>query len=681
MEMKNLLIVAGVVCVASIPDTSVADEILRSNEIVVTAPQLRATISSHGRAVSVIDQDDWVEGNQQISLDELLRHVPGLYMQNPYNFAQDLRISLRGYGARSNFGIRGIRVFVDGIPLSLPDGQTQLDSVDLSSIGRIEVLRGPASSLYGNGAGGVILIETELAEKTQSVEGSLATGEYGYQKVAIKSSGLTDKADYLLSLSNSRLEGYREHSEAKGTTLNSKLSFYLTDSDELTLIANHTDQPLANDPGSLDAIDAGLNPASANPNNVLYDAGEALDQQMLSLLYRTNRFGGDLLVRNYYVWRNFANKLPFTSGGSVQLDRLFSGVGVQYSPKLEEQDRLKLTYGVDLEDQDDNRQRFDNNTGTLGNLSFDQREQVSSQGVFIHGEFNLDTSWSVLSDIRYDEVSFDITDNYLSDGDDSGRISFDHLSASVSLNYVFHDTTLFTTLSNAFETPTTTELANPDGSGGLNTTLQSTISKGVEFGYKLTRPRQRYEVSIFSIDLENELVPFEVAGQPGRTFYNNAGSSTRNGMEASMSIMTGNNSSLNLAYTWSNFKFDNYVDQDGNDFSGNQIPGLPEHYAYLGFSFRPFTGLQALYEMIYSGKLYANNNNDVLVEDYFVSNIRLNYSLRKDKWIIKPYLGVNNLFDESYNSNIRINAFGGRYYEPAPLRNVYIGLTANLDLE
>src|SRR5690606_874449 len=221
------------------------------DEIVVTATRMRSSVRDVPRSVSLVGQERIQNATQQLALDEALAGVPGLYMQNRYNFSQDLRISLRGFGAPSGFGIRGVRVYVDGIPETLPDGQAGVDSIDLGSTKSIEVLRGPASSLYGNASGGVIAIETELGEAAPFVEAGLAGGELGFQKYQLKTGGSAGRVDYLLNASRQEFDGYRQHSYSKGTLLNGKVGINISDDDRFTIAANHTDQPESYDPGGV----------------------------------------------------------------------------------------------------------------------------------------------------------------------------------------------------------------------------------------------------------------------------------------------------------------------------------------------------------------------------------------------------------------------------------------------
>ena len=411
---------------------------------------------------------------------------------------------------------------------------------------------------------------------------------------------------------------------------------------------------------------------------MLFDAGEDLSQQRLGLLYRRETGYGDLTLRNYYVWRDFANKLPFTSGGSVDLDRFYYGGGAQFTATTGDLP-VQWTVGVDIDRQEDRRQRFDNNNGVLGAQVFDQQEDVSTNGLFLHAEVPFGDRWSGRAGVRYDDVSFDVRDRFLSDGDDSGSLDFDEFSYSLGVNYKLQAGTLFAAYSTSFETPTTTELANPDGSGGFNQDLDAQTADNVELGWTYARDGFAADIAVFRIDLRDELIPFELPAFPGRTFFANSGESQRTGLEVAARWQSDNGMGAQLSYTYSDFVFDDFTDDNGNDFSGNAIPGLPRHFAYASTWYEASSGFHGRFELRYSGDLYANNANDVDVDAYLTANLRLGYRATMGRWIIEPFFGVNNLFDESYNSNIRINAFGGRFFEPAPERNFYAGATVRFE--
>jgi iron complex outermembrane receptor protein len=561
----------------------------------------------------------------------------------------------------------------------LPDGQSQVDSIDIGSAERIEVLRGPASSLYGNASGGVIAVQSELGNSPPFAEARLVAGDFGFTKVQAKIGGGLDTVDYLLNASRLRMDGYRDHSRAESSLVNAKLGVDFSPQDRLIISLNHTDQPVAEDPGGLNAAEASANPAAARDRNLLFNAGEAISQQRAGLIYRHDRENSALMIRNYYVWRDFNNLLPFTSGGSVDLERFFYGAGVQYSGRYLEHDGLELTAGVDADRQDDERLRFDNNLGTIGELVFDQNEKVTSTGAYLQGRYRMSNAWSLLAGARYDRIQYTVTDNFLSDGDDSGEIDFTEFSSSLALNYEFSSGVVFISFATSFETPTTTELANPDGSGGFNESLDVQISTSYEVGFKQSRGSLYYEIALFHIDLEDELVPFELAAFPGRTFFVNAGRSSRDGLEAALRWQGESGLRAELSYTLSDFAFDEFVDDNGNDFAGNKLPGLPRQFGYARLSYDNDHGFYGSIEANYSGQLYADNANSVEVPSYVVANLKIAYRGQSGRWLIEPFAGINNIFDKSYNSNIRSNAFGGRYFEPAPIRNYYAGIVIRFE--
>jgi len=645
--------------------------------ITVTATRTEKNIDEIPAAVSIVGEDEIQLGNEQLGLDESLGAVPGLFMLNRYNFAQDLRASIRGFGARSNFGIRGIKIIVDGIPETLPDGQGSVDGIDLGSASQITVIRGPASSLYGNASGGAILVESEKGPVVPFGSARVTAGDFGFNNTQLKTGGESGRLNYLVNLSDTSTDGYRDHSEYENTQLNGRFEFSLEDSSSLLATLHHTDQPVANDPGSLTAADAELDPEQARAQNVDFDAGEELEQTRIGLLYKTGLGEGrDFEARVYNTQRDFSNKLPFQDGGAVKLDRDFTGAGLKFTLRGDLADRRnRLLAGVDYDRQDDDRSRFDNLSGSLGAQTFEQNELVTSIGAYLQNETQLNDSVELTLGIRYDDVKFDVSDDFLADGDDSGEVDFDQASpmAGISVD-LGGDTHFYATISTAFETPTTTEFANPAG-GGFNQSLESQESTNYEIGIKSRGGKQRFELALFHIDVDNELTPFELASQPGRTFFENAGSSTRDGLELSYKRDLARQIGFTAAYTYSDFVFDRFTDADGDVFDGNQIPGIPKDLLYLDLTWFGQSGLYATWDWTYTGELYADNANQTKVDSSRVSNLRIGLNRLYGDWEIAPFLGINNLFDEDYNDNIRINAFGGRYFEPAPERNAYIGIS------
>jgi len=649
------------------------------HEITVTSTPFERLEVEVPVAVGSVGKDDIQRGRQQISLQESLAAIPGLFFQDQYNFAQDLRVSIRGFGARSDFGIRGIKVITDGIPNTLPDGQSSVDDIDLGSIQRIEVIRGPSSSLYGSAAGGVINIFTEDGPPEPFLEGRLTFGSHDFQKYQFKVGGHYKKLNYLGSLSHLTYGGYRDHSETKNTLLNTKFRFEFDSTSSLTAVVNAVHSPKAQDPGALNQGEVERDRRQAAPRALLFNAGEQVAQQKLGLVY-DKWFGTahKVVLRNYYVLRDFDNFLPFAvnsngQGGSVDLNRFFLGGGGDYIHEGNVFGRANsLRIGFDIDAQRDDRKRFVNDFGERGEMTTDQDENVTGYGLFLQDEFSIQEQLRLTFGVRYDFLQYAVDDKIESE---SSSRTFDQPSPMVGLLWALAPPVhVYGNISTSFEPPTTTELANPSGPTGFNPLLEPQTATNYEIGVKGILPAQmRYEVAIFHIKVEDELVPFELSGS-GQTFFENAGKSKRSGLEASLLFFPVDGLSMSLTYTYSDFTFEEFTDLNDNVFDGNNLPGIPDTLIHARVNYLHSLGLYADWDLQYVGSFYANNANSVLTEAYPVSNLSAGYIGKYSNWEISIFAGIRNLFDEKYNDNVRLNANFGRYYEPAPELNFYGGI-------
>ncbi|HEY5624741.1 MAG TPA: TonB-dependent receptor, partial [Gammaproteobacteria bacterium] len=579
-----LLIVCALSPAAAVAQTGNSNAL---EEIVVEATRLSRTLGSMPSAVTVIGEDEIQLGRQQLGLDEALTRVPGLFMQNRYNFSRDLRISIRGFGARADFGIRGVKILVDGIPETLPDGSGQVDSIDLGATRSIEVIRGPSSAIYGNASGGVISVTSEDGPEDPYLSTRLLAGEFGFSKVQLKAGGQTDNMNYLVSLSDMELDGYRQQSRFENTQFSGRFRFDLGNDSSFLAVVNHTDQPMAQDPGGINAAQAAADPRSARDRNVDFDTGETMEQTRLGFVYTTPiGDNGELAARSYFVSRDFTNKLPqFPVADAVDLPRDFAGVGLSYSHEGTWNGRAnRLIVGFDMDDQDDNRKRFINNRGVLEDLIFDQNESFESRGVFLQNELSVSDDLLLTLGIRFDQVDYTVTDRFLDDGDDSGARSMDDVSPMAGISYALsQQLSLFGTVSTGFETPSTTDFANPTGGGGFNQALDPQTATNYEVGLRGTLGERHFlEASVFTVDVEDELVPSDF---DGRDFFQNAGTSNRSGIELSLISNFSERVRTSLAVSYGQFEFDDFrivsFDAGGtptisDDFSGNNIPGTVE---------------------------------------------------------------------------------------------------------
>ena len=649
-------------------------------EIVVTATRIPTDLAGLPFAAGSISGEQVQRARQRLGLDEALAIQPGLFFQNRYNFAQDLRIAIRGFGARANFGIRGIRIFADDIPQTLPDGQGSVDAIDLGSVQSVEVIRGPFSAVYGSSSGGVIHLRTEDGPPRPFVSGRFNAGSYGFSEWQIKAGGQAGRLNWLVNGSTTELDGYRDHAIYSNDLFNSKFRYDFDQTASLTVLLNAVDSPLADDPGGLNARESAENPRQAAPRNLQYNAGESLDQQTLGVAFRKTFSGGrELLLRTYYVQRDFFNRLPFDvnsngQGGSVDLDRKFAGLGAQYGWATDWAGRSgRLIIGLDYDAQRDRRLRFANDQGAIGELTTDQDEDVTTSALFAQQVLDLTESLALTVGGRFDAVEYRVVDRTGAAG--SGERTFNEFSPMLGANWALRESLrLYGNVSTSFDPPATTELANPYGPSGFNPDIESQTATNYEIGLKgLVSGRLRYDLALFHIDVKDEIVPFELEGS-GQSFYRNAGRSTHDGLEASlvMELLPGLTGSA--AYTWSDFTYDEFRESGGTVFDGNRLPGIPEHLFSIALDWTHESGLYAGWDLLYAGRFYADNANSVETGDYLVSNLRGGFRWQADRWSFEPFLGVNNLFDERYMSNIRLNAAFGRYYEPAPGRNVYGGV-------
>ncbi|MEO0616190.1 MAG: TonB-dependent receptor [Pseudomonadota bacterium] len=644
------------------------------DEIVVEAARSDAPLARLPFAADVVEQDWIQDGRPLLGLDESLQRVPGLLMQNRYNYAQDLRISMRGFGARAAFGIRGIRIVVDGIPETLADGQGGIDGIDLGSARRVEVLRGGASAIYGNAGGGVILIESERGAEVPELTFGLATGSDGYDRAAAKLRGTAGALDYLASASVLDYEGFRDHAEAENRQLNVRLGYDAGVNGDWVFSLHHTDQPTAQDPGGINRAQAEADPSSARDANVNQNAGEALEQTRFGVRHtRALAADGELTLRAYSLTREFDGLLPFTGGGAIDLDRNYAGGGARYTRAI---GPGKIHAGFDYDRQDDDRARFDNLAGVRGPLTLDQNEQVTALGFYVQGELELSDDWLLTLGLRRDEVEFDVTDRFLTDGDDSGSRNFDAVSPVAGITWLAGDAlTLYANTSRSFESPTTTELANPSAAGGFNPDLEPQFAQHYEVGARLTpADGQQFTAAVFRIDLEDELIPFELAAFPGRDFFANAGESERTGLELAWQGRFGKGWQANAAYTWSDFEFTDFTNDDGEVFDGNTVPGTAEHVVFAGVEYRADAGWFAAAEATHTSAITLNNANTEEADAYTLVTLRAGTAWQRGGWRFAPYASVTNLLDEDYTANARINAFGGRFFEPGPGRSFYLGV-------
>lgn len=642
----------------------------------VSAPRLAREIYATPAAVSTIEQDAIAQGQQRVRLDESLNRVPGVFLQNRDNFAQGQRISIRGFGARAPFGVRGITVMVDGIPYTLPDGQAQLDAIDLDSAERIEVIRGPSSVLYGNAAGGVIDITTADGRDNPGTRLRMGAGSDGYQKVALQNGGVQGDWSHHISLTGLNVDGYREQSSTEKYLLNAKLRRELGSDRALTAIINLLDNPRSEDPGALNAREVAEGRDQAAPNSLALDAGQTVDQQLIGLQYEDLSAGeGELYLKGFIAQRDFEQQLPFVGSSRLGYQRDYMGASAEYHHEVT-LGNLPLNYivGVDAVRQKDDRFRNDvNPQGAVGEPLADETQTATSTGVFAQGDLALSELLTLSLGTRFDRVDLDVDDDFAADGDQSGQRTFNEWSGSAGLSYRYRPQhQAYINTGTAFETPTFSEFANPAG-GGFNPSVEPQKAWNREVGLRgyIEPLALDYDVALFSVRVRDELVPYD---EGGRTFYQNAGDTKRDGVELALGWQLADQWRLDSALTLARYEFDEFA-TPSERFDGNRIPGLPEQTWVNQLTWENLDERFATLETEYVGDLVADNANETSVDSYWLVNLRVGDGWQLSQQTrLSAYVGLRNLLDEEHYSNVRLNGTFGRFYEPAPGRSVYGGV-------
>ncbi|MDG2308786.1 MAG: TonB-dependent receptor [Candidatus Binatia bacterium] len=643
--------------------------------IVVTGTRSKKSLHRIPAAMSVVEGDDIRKARPTVGLEEPLRRIPGVFVQNSGNYAQDFRVQIRGFGTRAAFGIREVKVLVDGLPETLPDGQSQVDTIELATIQRVEVLRGAGASLYGNAAGGVLHVITDDPPEEPGVNLSATGGSYGMAKIVGQFGAQRGNLGGIGTASYLQTDGYRDHSGARSAAFIGRLVWDLDEKTELKVLLDGAHAPKADDPGGLTGEQANQDPRQARDRNVLLDAGESVDQIRLGAVLDRDLESGSLDAYAYTLYRDFFTKLPIVPAqgdGIVQFDRISPGGGLRYSydrPVLGWDQTL--TVGTDIQYQRDDRQRFANEEGQKGTLGLDQIEEVTGAGIYLREAVSLTADVEVSGGVRYDTVHYSVDVKTPPDSDASGSRTLDAWSPSGGV--VFTPTealSLFGNVSTAFQVPTTTELVNPDGPG-FNPNIQPQTARSYELGLRFGPPHLDMGVALYRIDIDDELIPFETPA--GRVAFRNAGRSRRYGVEVDWRsellqglVWTGSGTAMRAKYI-------NYTTDDG-DFAGNREPGIPPWFVYQELAYGHDSGLHAALEAYLVGGYFVDDANTATTPGYGLLNVRFGWDTTVGDWDVQPFVGLQNLTNARYDGTVRLNAFGGRYYEPAPSFNVYGGV-------
>ena len=665
--------------------------------MVVTATPTAISELDTPAAVSVVNGDDMRQAAPRINLSESLGAVPGLQVQNRQNYAQDLQLSIRGFGSRSTYGVRGLRLYVDGIPATMPDGQGQTSNIDIGSIDSLEVLRGPFSALYGNSSGGVINVNTQTGSQPPTIEASSYYGSFGTWHYGLKATGAVGDGtqagdvDYTVSTNRFTTHGSRDHSGARKNLANAKLGVRINDVSKLTLLFNSVDIK-ANDPGGL-TYDEWRNNPRQSPRGDQYNTRKTVKQTQAGLRYERQlsqqddlsvmMYAGERETTQYQSIPMAPQLKPSHSGGVIDLTRHYQGIDTRWTHRGELLVPVTFTTGLDYENMSERRKGYENYVlvngapqyGEQGNLRRNERNLMWNLDPYLQTQWQLTDKLTFDAGVRYSSVWFDSNDHYVTEDnpDSSDSTSYHKWLPAGSLKYAVTEAwNVYLSAGRGFETPTITELSyRSKNIAGLNLGLKPATNDTVEIGSKLRVANGLLTAALFQTDTDNEIVADDSAG--GRTSYKNAGKTRRQGMELGLDQQFGDSWKLKVAWTWLDATYRTNV-CDSSDCNGNRIPGIARNMGYASFGYQPEQGWYAGSDIRYMGDIMANDANTAKAPSWTVVGLTTGYKWSYGKMDMDLFGRVDNLFDRTYVGSVIVNESNGRYYEPAPGRNFGIGM-------
>lgn len=680
----------------STADARTAARTLDRVQVIATrTPQATEAVPA---AVGVVDGALLERDRLGVALADVLAPVPGVSARNRHNYAQDEQVSIRGFGTRSAFGIRGVRLYLDGVPATMPDGQGQLSHFALAQAERVEVLRGPFSALYGNASGGVLQMFTADGEAPGAIEAEAVFGEAGQRRLGATASDALERIDYRIGVSRFETDGFRDHSAARRTSFNGKLNAPVGAAGRLTLVANALDAPDAQDPQGLTREQFDADPTQASAGALLFNTRKSVRQQQLGAVYTHAFAAGELRVLAYAGERDVFQMLsipvgtqrsPLSGGGVIDLESPYRGIDLRWTGQGTLAGApLEWTLGLAHDRQRQRRAGYENFVGdTLGErgaLRLRQDDTVQSLDPYAQALWRPSDAWTLLAGVRASEVRFESRDRYVTDSnpDDSGRVRHGAVSpvlgASVRLRPGLH---AFAAYGEGFETPTFNELGyRADGGSGLNFDVQPARTRSVEAGLKLDDgDAWRGEFVLFRADTRDEITAATSAG--GRSTFQNAGRARREGAELSARYVRHRVQGW-LAATWLDARFvDGFLTCAGAPCTapdvlvpaGRRIPGVPRSSAAAGLDLGGDTGWQARFDAQHVSAVPVAQTGDERAPAYTVFNASIGYGLRGAHGRGRVFVAVHNLADRHYAGSVIVNESNGRHYEPAPGRQWFVG--------
>ena len=691
---SNALALAASAAVAAQAEPTVLEP------VVVTATRSEAAPFALPASIDRIDGDALRAGRAQVNLSEGLGGVPGLLARDRQNYAQDVQISVRGFGARASFGIRGVRVYVDDIPATLPDGQGQITNVEIGTVGRVEVLRGPFSALYGNSSGGVINIYSEAPAGPPRVDTSVALGSDGLRRVGASSSGKLGSFSYTLGTSRFETDGYRQHSAAERRLANARLHWKLGTDTQLTLIGNSVELPEAQDPLGLTRAQWQADPRGVDPAALNFDTRKTMKQEQVGAVLEHGVDASNTL--RLMVYQGHRTTMQFQAipvatqanalhpGGVIDLTRDYEGADVRWRWQGETASLVAGIAADDLREHRIGRQNFIGTAlGVQGARRRDETNRVANADPYLQAQWQPTPAWLLNAGVRRSRVSFDAADAYVTPAnpDDSGHALYAAtlpvLGASYAVSEGLH---VYATAGKGFETPTLNELAyRASGATGLNFALQASMSRSVEMGVK-AQPWAGAEaaLAVFQTTTEHEIVTQTNVG--GRATYQNAGATRRRGLEASGRWQVAPTLQAQFAATWLDARYrDGFLTctaapcatANTTVAAGNRIPGIAKTSLYGALTWQPAGGWRVGVEGRALGKVWVNDLNNDAAPGYGTLAAFAGYQRSIGAWELGALLRVDNLADRRYAGSVIVNDGNGRFFEPAPGRTWLASVSAS----
>ncbi len=667
--------------------------------VVITGSAVERAVEVAPYAITVIDRDTLRDAGPRVNASEALQRVPGLVANNRGNYAQDLQISARGFGARASFGVRGLRLYADGIPASGPDGQGQVSHFDLAGAERIEVLRGPFSVLYGNSSGGVIAL-VGAPVRQPGWEADVDLGSFGLRQARVSGAAvLGEGLELRASASQMQIDGFRPQSAARKTQAGARLGWQ-QGGDRVVVLLNHLDQP-ADDPLGLTREQFVLGPSQTTSQAIDFDTRKQLSQTQLGVSW-THRvpqgalrefslaaYGGSRSVAQWLAIPAGAQGSPRHGGGVIDFDRRYAGLDLRARWAVGTAD---VVLGLAADRQSDDRLGFENFTGSgadtvygvTGTLRRDETNTASSRDAYAQFEWPLAAAWTLSGGVRHGRVSLASKDAFLSNGDDSGALDFGYTNPVIGVRWQpARGLNLHLSVGRGFESPTLNELAyRADGTGGFNTALKAQTSRQVELGAKWRAAGIDVDAALFEARTDDELGVATNAG--GRSSFQNVGRTLRRGAELGVGLVLAPAWSARVAASWLDATYqDTFLTCAGVPCAapsvavpaGNRIAGTPRENLFAELAWQGGAwGVPAL-EWRATGAVAVNDRNTDFAPGYGTLALRWSKAYRlgaglRAEWLLR----LDNLADRHYAGSVIVNDANGRYFEPGAPRSVLVGL-------